>query len=400
MINLMLEITEPDPSLFSSADSPNLAAEISSLSPEQLEQVINSAFVTLAGGDFAQRWELAKTLPQLGTGIIPRLTAILADEDEEEELQWFAIKILASFPHPDAWQTLTEVLQTQENDDLREAAVDALSQFGSSAVTLAAELASVPESEAIAVEILASLQCGERVEPLLTLAQTAEPTVKAKAIEALSVIEDERIEPILWKAVGDYVAGVRREALIGLGLIATRYHLQQQEVKLAGFVDKILPCLYDFSVSVCEQAAMTLGRVKTVPAAEGLFAVLMKETTPISLQVKIVNVLGWMEMPEAISYLGEALATSLAKGEERLMVTQEIIHVLGRIRQPDLKGLAVNLLIEVIETNSLNDRLQAMAILGLGQLGDPQAAEILQRLQSHPNPQISLHAQAALKQLL
>lgn len=360
------------------------------------EDQIHAILSALESGDFAQRWELAKTLPPLGTAVIPHLVEILEDEDADEELQWFAIRILGNFQHPDALSALTDVLKTSDNEDLKAAVADVLSQFGVDAVAIATKLLAVPQSQMLAVRILECLQCPERVEPLLKLAQNSDPHVQAKAIEALSVIDDQRIEPILWTALGVPGAAVRRQAIISLGLIATRYHLKQEPGTVATFVEKLLPFLHDFNLGVCEQAAITIGRVGTVSAVDGLLAVLTTATTPIPLKLKLVHVLSWMEIPEAIAALGTALGTLNPEDGE---VTPEIIRVLGRINKPELKTLGANLLMQVLATNSLSVNLQPIAILGLGQLGDQRATEILKRLQSHSDPQVKLHALAALKHL-
>lgn len=62
-------------------------------------------------GDFQQRWDIAKVLINLGTVVINPLIDILEEDDAEDELRWFAAKILGELQHPEAIMPLVELLK-------------------------------------------------------------------------------------------------------------------------------------------------------------------------------------------------------------------------------------------------------------------------------------------------
>ncbi|MBD0301851.1 MAG: PBS lyase, partial [Tolypothrix sp. T3-bin4] len=58
------------------------------------------ALSILEMGDFQQRWEIAKLFVRLGNVAITPLIDILEDEDAEEELRWYAVRILGDLKNP------------------------------------------------------------------------------------------------------------------------------------------------------------------------------------------------------------------------------------------------------------------------------------------------------------
>ncbi len=75
------------------------------------EYLLKLALSILEMGDFQQRWEITKVLTDLGNIAIPALIDILKDEDAEEELRWYAARILGEFRHPDVIAPLVELLE-------------------------------------------------------------------------------------------------------------------------------------------------------------------------------------------------------------------------------------------------------------------------------------------------
>ncbi len=117
-----------------------------------------------------------------------------------------------------------------------------------------------------------------------------------------------------------------------------------------------------------------------------------------------VDRLGWISHPIALDYLAAALTLPLSAE-----VCDAIITSLGRVKSPALRPKAAHILINLV-TNSLNSVIaktlnpalvspkmkQAIAV-GLGQLGQAIAIELLQELLADANQAVRLHGSAALK---
>ena len=415
----------------------NSASEYSA-TPE-IEQLLSLAIEILETGDFYQRWEAAKIFPRLGSVAIAPLVKILADEDEEDrELRWFAARILGDFHHSAAISALVDVLKTSNNEDLTAMAAAALASLGAgaknatafkAAIAALTDLLARDDTRALAVKALAHIRHSETIAPLLSVVRDREVAVRTTAIEALSSFHDDRIAPVLVDALKDTAASVRRQATIGLGL---RAELQEQ----LELVEQLKLQLVDFNQEVCSAAAIALGRMKNDSAADVLFEALLSTYTPVALKVQIVRSLSWIETPKALSYLQQAIAARnvaiLSRGDleqgsrgdleqgsrgdleiksrgelpmpntptEIDIVCLEIIAVLGRVEQRDLVPMAVEILLDALNSNypaMQHARLKQALTTSLGQLKDPVAVEALIQMLADPDEGVKWHAIAALK---
>jgi HEAT repeat protein len=351
-------------------------------------QLLDLALAVLFAGDFQQRWDVAKLIPRLGTVAIASLVEIL--EDDDEELCWFAVRILGEFDHPQAIAALVELIKTTHHEELQAIAATALGQIGSNAVTVLTELLDDKNTRLLAVRSLAYIRRSETIAPLLSVVSDSQVNVRAVAIEALSSFHDPRIASVLLNALDDIAAPVRREAVLGLGFRADLC----AELKL---VARILPKLYDFNLDVCHAAAIALGRLGTDPAVNGLNQALQSPHTPESLQVEIVRALGRIESNIALDNLSSFLEQSPS-----VAVCQEIITVLGQVEQPHNQVKAANILIDMLRLQQpLTEigRIKGGIALSLGYLGQLQALEPLIQLLADSERVVKLHAIAALKQL-
>jgi HEAT repeat protein len=363
-----------------------------------LDQILALALEALETGDFHQRWDVAKVFPQLGSVAIAPLMDILADEEEDRDLRWFAARILGDFQHPDAIAALIDVLKTSGHEDLIAMASTALARLGVPAITALTDLLAAEDTREMAVRSLAHIRRTETITPLLSVVNDPQVSIRATAIEALASFHDRRIPPVLIDALKDIAPSVRREAVIGLSL---RTDLLEE----LDLVSQLKPLLWDFKLDVCLVAAIALGRMGTDKAAEVLFQVLQSPNTPIPLQLESVRAISWIETPKAIAYLQQALIsrTQISTGEYPLsssdLVCQEIIAVLGRVEQPDLVPIAAEILIDAFQSQHQamqHTSLKQFLATSLGQLADPMAIETLIEMLA-PDEAVRWHAIAALK---
>nr|WP_225225547.1 HEAT repeat domain-containing protein [Komarekiella delphini-convector] len=354
------------------------------------EYILKLAISILEMGDFQQRWEVTKVLTSLGNIAILPLIEILEDEDAEEELRWYAAKILGEFQHPDAIASLVELLKIDENEELKAIATTALGQMGTVAIAALSELLAAEDTRLLAVRSLCCIRQPETITPLLSVVQDSQAAVRSAAIEALSSFHDERIPPVLLIALDDVAATVRHAAVLGLGF---RPDLCAE----LDLVTRLQPRLYDFNLEVCCVAAVALSRMSCDDAAKQLFQVLISPHTPIKLQLEIIRALSWMATPSGLEYIQQALNHNLSQ-----TMWQEIVTVLGRVQKPQLTQQATEILLEILQSKHPATEIaniKSAIALSLGQLGKMQAIEPLISLLADPNPAVRLHAIAALKNL-
>ncbi len=150
----------------------------------------------LALGDFQQRWDIAKVFIQLGNVAIPQLIGILEDEDAEEEVRWYAARILGEFQHPDTIASLVQLLKNSDNQELKAMAANALGQMDTLAIAELTKLLSEENTRLLAVRSLSYIRRSEIIAPLLSVVEDSQPAVRTAAIEALGSFHDERVPPV------------------------------------------------------------------------------------------------------------------------------------------------------------------------------------------------------------
>ena len=354
---------------------------------EEANQVLDLALTVLHEGDFSQRWDVAKVLPLLGAkagigidrAISPIIEIVISDEDEE--LRWYAARILGEFNHPRAIAALVNLLKSSDNDELTSMAASALGQIGNPAVVALKELLGDETTRLVAVKSLSYIRRSEIIAPLLTVVKDPDAKIRAIVIEALGSFHNVEIPPILLEALDDIAAPVRKEAITGLGFRSD----VREELDL---VDKLIPKLYDSNIEVCCTAAVSLGRLGSDIATEALKSVLNSPLTPINLQLECIRALGRIETPLSLQYLHSCL------NEHSLPVQQEVVKVLGQVQK--LKVIAGDILIESLQ---LSNGVKSAIALSLGRLGEIKAVDPLINLLANPDTTVKLHAIASLQQL-
>ena len=387
--------------------------------PEEqiLEQAVSLAIQALEWGDFQDRWEIAKVLPNLGDGAIAPLIALLEDEDADTEPRWFAARILGKFDCPEVMQALVKLVNNSD-EELSQIAAETLANFGPRAIESLANLLQQEDSRQFATAALAQIRRPEIIAPLLSVVTDSQVAVRAHAIEALSSFHDDsRIPPVLIAALKDPATAVRKEAVRALGV---RAYLDAE----FDLVNLLKPLLWDIRLEVCQESAIALGRLKTDAAAAALFELLRSPATPVELQIETVRALIWSETAVALEYLQTALigrsAVNAEPGEvtnsDRLLtadenlqfsninpvICQEIVTVLGRVEKPELKTKAAEIAIDLLESNHPaveSVEIKQSLALALGQLGDIRALDVLIQLLADGDNSVRLHCTAALKRL-
>jgi HEAT repeat protein len=356
-----------------------------------VDPLLSMALTVLESGDFQDRWEVAKVFPTFGEAAIAPLLDLLQDDEADLEARWFAARILGEFKHPAIIQTLIEVLQQSQDEDLSAMAAAALASLGIPAIAALTNLLTTDETRLLAVQSLAQVRHSATIEPLLRVVDDSDPMVRAVAIEALGSFHDSRVPPALVNALADSTVAVRLAAIEGLGVrsdLATDFDL----------VNRLSACLWDLNPQVCQQAAIALGRIGTDAAAQALFRALTSPHTPLPLQLEVVRALGRTETTVALEYLQQALERS----ELEPPVVQEIAAILGRWQNSELKPQAAQILVDTLRSGHpavSRPAVKQSIALSLGQLKQILAFESLVHLLADEDLGVCLHAVAALKAL-
>ena len=357
------------------------------LAPSDWDTAFNLALKMLVAADFQHKWEITKLLPTFGSQIVIPLCTLVIDETIEGEVRWFICKILGKFPQWRVILTLVELLQQTTDRELITAAVKTLIEIGEPAIDALIDLLSLPEHRQLAVQSLSYIRTPSTIDPLLEVTTDEEPELRTIAIAALGSFHDRRIPPVLVTALEDKASTVRKEAAIALGF---RPDLCQK----LDLVTHLQPLLYDLSLEVCRQAAISLGRMRQEAANTALFEVLQADTTPVSLKLDLVKALGWSETASGVDYLHQALS----RGSESIV--REITTVLGKIGMSDLKPQASLALIDFWRSQQpCSPAIGQSLATSLGELRYEGAVPVLQELLQNSDRKVQLHAVCALKKL-
>jgi FOG: HEAT repeat len=264
-----------------------------------LELAVSLAIQVLESGDFQDRWEIAKILPNLGTVAIAPLTDILENEDADREQRWFAARILGKFDRPEVIEALAKLVKNSD-EELSQIAAETLGNLGPTAIESLANLLLEEDERLFATTALAQIRHSETIPPLLSVVRDSQVAVRLAAIEALSSFHDIRISGVLIAALKDSATAVRKEAARSLGV---RAYLDAE----FDLVNLLKPLLWDIRLEVCSEAVIAIGRLKTDAAAAALFELLRSAITPVELQIETVRALSWMETATALEYLQQTL---------------------------------------------------------------------------------------------
>ncbi|WP_107667235.1 HEAT repeat domain-containing protein [Cyanothece sp. BG0011] len=350
--------------------------------------LIKLGLFLLESGDFQQRWEVAKLLPKLGEKIITPLLNILENEKIDIEHRWFAARILSDFNDIKIIISFTRLLQTTEEEELSTILAEGLGKMGISAINSLETLLEKDESSRLlAVKALGQIRHSETIKPVLKVVNDPNPEIRAIALECLGSFHRKELIPIFIQALNDPVSTVRKEAIIILGM-------QSELTTEFNIIQSLKPLLYDIKLSICQETALSLGRIKSDEAIEELGIILNKETTPIELKKAVIQGLSWTESPQALINLKQALS------RENLEVCLIIIRLLGTQKSDIVRHQATQILIDFLASNTpitQQPKIKQEIAVSLGELGGKTAINCLEKLANDPNKSVKLHAIAGLK---
>jgi len=350
-----------------------------------LKEITDLALQVFDHSDFQARWEIAKLFPDLGTTAIAPLLEILQNEEADSEERWFIARLLSQFQTDKVLDTLVAVLETSQDEELNAILIETLGSFEAKAIPALTALVQQPRFSVLATTALAQMRHPETITFLQDQTRNQDEIARTAAIEALGSFNDIAIVPLLRQATQDLAAPVRKEAAIALGL----WGAKAPELNLTA---DLRPLLYDFNAEVCQQAAIALGRIASNEAAELVFQALVSPATPIPLQREFARSLLWMETPQSLEYLLQALDSV------PLPTRIEITKLLGRIKTPALQSQAAQGLLTFFQQQpQIEDHLAQALAQAWGYLGDRAAIPVLEQLTRSPSKTVQLHAIAALK---
>ena len=356
-------------------------------------------------GDFQTQWDAAKLVPTFGTAAIAPLTALLEDEQADLEARWFAARILGELNDPTAIHALVTQLQSSEDEDLNQMIAEALANLGTPAIAALTELLQHPETRLFAVQALAQIPQPAIIEPLLSVVTDANPTLRAIALESLSNFPDPRIPSVLVAGLQDPVATVRQVAIAGLSRRSTpsSHGGATGGADAGAAVDRVAllaNCLWDVNLSVCQRAALALGKLGQDQAVPHLERALCSPNTPLPLQLDLLRALSWIGSAIAIAPFKTVLTEPAIAYPAP--VYQELLHLLGRWQTADLKPTALHLLTLALSQSppiQADPQLRRTVAIAMGELRLPEAHASLTQLQADPDASVQLHATAALNMI-
>jgi HEAT repeat protein len=353
------------------------------------ENLLELALSILEIGDFGQRWDITKVFTYLGSISIPPLVAILEDDTADEELRWYAVRILGELKNTDVILPLVELLQSTDNEELQAMAASVLGQLGTEAIFWLSQLLVDEKTRLLATRSLCYIRNTSTITPLLSVVKDSSVEIRAAAIEALTSFHDERVIDVLLLAINDEASTVRREAIVGLGF---RPDLRDK----FDLVARLQPKLNDSNLEVACAAAVSLSRMGCDTAAYHLYRLLVSSNTPVKLKMEATRALSWVRTISGLEYLQQAL-----NEVESIKLWQEIVTVLGRVQLPHLTVKATEILLEILQSHPGIEigSFRCAVALSLGQLGTKLAIEPLESLQKDNDLQVRLHALASLRNL-
>ena len=375
------------------------------LSEAQQDSVIEALILALEWGDFQVRWDVAKVLPGLGDRAIGPLLEWLQEEDLDEDVQWFGIRMLGRWAGDAGLNRLLEVLQSG-TPDLQAMALSVLIQQGNTILDRILPLLITDETRLLAVKILSGIRSRDTLDLLLTVVTDEDPEIRTVALEALSSFQDERLGLVFVKAMSDRVTTVRQTAAMAMGFCHT--------LSASDRVTHLLPLLWDIQLSVCCAAAHSLGRINHEDSIVALQKALFSQPLPTVLGLELVrslfhigNTVGYEDaivglgayVMTRINFSNQNRPTSNLSLDINLEVVSEIVQILGRVETLIAKPIVLYTVLKCLEQQPVNTIDRTLAITTLGHLKDPRSIDPLIQQLIYPAPSLRLHILHALQKI-
>ena len=367
-------------------DPPAQAQDSAHLRPVQAGL---GAGLGLDSGNFHDRWDAAKQLAGLGEQALVDLLALVQNDSLDWEIRWFAARSLGNFDRPEVMAVLVNLLCTSADDDLRQAAVEALIQIGPSAIGPLADLLPHSTHSFDAVYTLAQIHHPDTMAPLLHAVSWTQGQLKAAVVEALGQFAKPALQPIIAQALSDVSKPVRLAALRGW------VNLQKQ-LSPDQWLAALEPCLWDVDLDVAQQATYALGRSAEPAATEALLRLLRATSSPPQLKIAAVQALGWQASQAALAGLIQSWPQ--ADQDLRLAIVQSLSRLHGQALATAVTQQFL-LWLDATPATPANSLLRRNLVTALGQMGGQEARPLLTTLLTDADDGVRLHAEAALRWL-
>ncbi|MEM9771644.1 MAG: HEAT repeat domain-containing protein [Cyanobacteria bacterium P01_D01_bin.73] len=446
---------------------------------EEGQQIAQLMGTVLSLADTESRRTVSRYWKRMGAYGAATLERILLDGDGDFHGRWMAGRSLGELGASgmdEARDTVLRLMGQQQDDDTLAILSGAITVMGAAAIETLGSLLASPETRPAAVQSLVKICHPGIVTPLATVLEDPDPQLRALALEAIGNFQDPRSMSLLLSSLKDPASAVRREAVLGLGRKAKAMLKEEaqgtQSEEENGSGDRptdepadddqsmmgrteieavLVESLRDFSLVVCEQAAISLGRLQTPTAVVALHETLKKETTPVPLRRNIVQALIWSDSDEALDclavYLHETIQNLASEPQlsQRLNPTQgtteaettekpeassivfsgfenqelltqqetvkDIIQMLGRVSGDERRSQASKIiqawwstlfedphnLAQLLPGRRLPVPLREAIAQTLGQLRNPDSQGILEILLQDTTPSVRYRAEPALR---
>lgn len=355
------------------------------------------------------------------TGDVDKLTSLLTNSNSEPVRQR-AADILGEVDAPDrdVVNPLVTVVQQDESDDVRAAAIDALDQrhaieelvgelTGEEVPTEGAEWARAealvetlsanrPELRMASANALGRIGNRAGTKALVKRLGDPDPRVRARAARALGRIGDPRAISALQKRLDDQSVEVRREAADSLGRIGSEEAL-----------DALLSLLDDESETVRRIAASSLGNFGSAKPIDALISLLSDENEAVrrSSVFSLIEILSNAPGQESHK-LRETMVEKLSANDHKSVVTS-LVDILEQGNQPHQRRNAAWLLGRVVGEKNRRAAIDALATVlddddgmaaqfaatSIANIGGETAEEALINLLDNPEAGSDARAKAA-----
>lgn len=341
-----------------------------------------------------------ETLPPALSGQVAELL-LSAFMDEDERVWRPAVSHLAELPEPDLPLLWSAILDAPEPK--REELLNALERYDPDRLAkLALENARTPDaaSRALTIHVAARAGTNESTSLVVTALEDPDPFVRRTAASAMSTLRNPLAVRALSRALTDPHAEVRVEAVRALGII------DDDSVPTT-----LISALNDPEIRVREMAVDALGRWKSPAVARRLAATLGSpdlRTTARDVLTKMgqsavqpLTEVAIGDDPEAATVAGEIL--NQVVGVRNFVGELSSTEPQARLRAVLVLGVmggpvAAEALMTMVTDPDVRIRMQSVATLG--DIGDPRAVKVLKRVfTSDPVSEVAAAAEESLRTL-
>ena len=369
------------------------------LAEAQQDLMIEALILALEWGDFQVRWDVTNVLPRLGERAIEPLLEWLQEDDLDADVQWFGIRMLGRWAGEAGLTRLLEVLRSG-TPDLQAMALSVLIQQGNAILDRISPLLMTGDTRLLAVKILSGIRSRDTMNLLLTVVTDENPEIREVALEALSSFQDERLGLVFIKALSDSVTSVRQTAAMAIGFCQTLSAFD----RTVHLVPLLWDVQISVSCAAASSLGRVNHEDSIAALQKALFSQPLPTPLGLELARSLFHIGNMAGYEDAIVGLGAYVMTSVMtetnisiQNKFNSDVVSEIFQILGRVDIPIAKSIALYAVLKCLEQQNLNSVDRTLAITALGQLKDLRSIDPLIQQLIYPDPSLRLHVLHALQ---